>query len=73
VINRPLQWRCGRPILRRMNKLSSVQAAPPHIAVAPGLLAVPHTQVREPGETDERYRSRSELLGILLDFAARQD
>jgi hypothetical protein len=64
-----------------MNKLSPVQAAPPpdpadtkpHIAVAPGLLGQQHTVVREPGESDERYRARCELLGVLLDFAAKQD
>jgi hypothetical protein len=46
---------------------------PPHIAVVPGLLDQKHTVVREPGETDERYRSRCELLAVLLDFAAKQD
>ncbi len=46
---------------------------PPHIAVAPGLLDQQHTVIREPGETDERYQSRCELLAALRDFAAKQD
>jgi hypothetical protein len=44
-------------------------STPPHIAVAPGLLDRDHTVVREPGETDESYQSRCELLAILLDHA----
>jgi len=43
--------------------------SPPHIAVAPRVLDQEHTVVREPGESDERYQSRCELLTILLDFA----
>jgi hypothetical protein len=43
--------------------------APPHIAVAPGLLDQEHVVAREPGESDERYQSRCELLAILLDHA----
>jgi hypothetical protein len=45
--------------------------APPHVAVAPGLLDQAHTVVREPGESDERYRSRCELLAAVLDFAKK--
>jgi hypothetical protein len=45
--------------------------APPHIAVAPGLLDHEHKVVREPGESDERYQSRCELVTILLDFAKK--
>jgi hypothetical protein len=41
---------------------------PPHIAVAPGLLDHQHTVIREPGENDESYQSRCELLAVLLDF-----
>ena len=63
-----------------MNKVSSVpgaatsapSATSPHIAVAPGLLDQTHVLVREAGESDERYQSRAELLGVLLDFAAKQ-
>jgi hypothetical protein len=44
-------------------------STPPHIAVAPGLLDHDHTVVREPGESDESYQSRCELLAILLDYA----
>jgi hypothetical protein len=43
--------------------------APLHIAVAPGLLDQEHTVIREPGESDENYRSRCELLAALLDYA----
>ena len=46
---------------------------PPHIAVAPGLLDREHTVVREPGESDERYRSRCDLLAALLDYARQQN
>ncbi len=44
-----------------------------HIAAVPGLLAQEHTVVREPGESDERYQSRCELLAALLDYAKNQD
>jgi len=30
-----------------------------------------HKVVREPGESDERYQSRCELVTILLDFAKK--
>jgi hypothetical protein len=43
--------------------------APLHIAVARGLLDQEHAVIREPGESDERYRSRCELLAALLDYA----
>ncbi len=46
--------------------------APLHIAVAPGLLNLEHTLVREPGESDERYQSRCDLLAALLDHAKNQ-
>ncbi len=67
--------------LRCMNKVSRVRGTrdlppagtSPHVSVAPGLLDQPHTVVREPGETDERYQSRVELLAALLDFAAKQE
>ncbi len=42
---------------------------PLHIAVAPGLLDLKHTVVREPDESDERYQSRCDLLDALLDHA----
>lgn len=45
---------------------------PLHIAVAPGLLDREQTVVREPGESDERYQSRCDLLAALLDYA-RED
>lgn len=45
--------------------------APSHIAVAPGLLDHEHTVIREPGESDERYQSRCDLLAALLDYAKR--
>jgi hypothetical protein len=41
----------------------------PHIAVAPGLLDRAHKIIREPGESDERYEARCELLDVLVDFA----
>jgi hypothetical protein len=47
------------------------QGSPPHLAVAPGLLDQQHIVVREPGETDERYQSRCDLLASLLDFAKK--
>jgi hypothetical protein len=43
----------------------------PHVAVAPGLLDQPHTVVREPGESDERYRARCELFAAVLDYARK--
>jgi hypothetical protein len=50
-----------------------VALAPPgsplHIAVAPGMLDQKPTVIREPGESDERYQSRCELLAALLDHA----
>ena len=46
-------------------------AAPLHVAVAPGLLDVEHTVIREPGESDERYQSRCDLVAALLDYARR--
>jgi hypothetical protein len=42
---------------------------PLHIAVAPGMLEREQTVVREPGESDERYQSRCDLLAALLDYA----
>ena len=49
------------------------ELAPPgtplHIAVAPGMLDRKQTVVREPGESDERYQSRCDLLAALLDYA----
>ena len=42
---------------------------PLHIAVAPGLLDHEHTVDREPGESDERYQSRCDLLAVLLGYA----
>jgi hypothetical protein len=41
---------------------------PLHVAVAPGLLDEKHTVIREPGESDERYQSRCDLLAALLDY-----
>jgi hypothetical protein len=46
---------------------------PPHIAVAPGILGRTLIVVREPGDTDETYQRRCELLTVLLDHAANQD
>jgi hypothetical protein len=46
---------------------------PPHIAVAPGVLGRPLTVIREPGDSDETYQRRCELLAVLLDHAANQD
>ena len=43
-----------------------------HIAVAPGLLDDDHAVLREPGESDERYQSRCNLLVALLDYAKQQ-
>jgi hypothetical protein len=40
-----------------------------HIAVAPGLLDQEHTVEREPGESDEHYQSRCNLVAALLDYA----
>jgi hypothetical protein len=39
----------------------------------PGLLDQKHIVIREPGESDERYQSRCELLAALLDYAKQQD
>jgi hypothetical protein len=75
-----LIWNAGpkTPILSHMYDTPNHSSDPavntlpgnsPHIAVAPGLLSGEHTVVREPGESDERYHSRCELLAILLDFA----
>jgi hypothetical protein len=49
----------------------SPAGTPPHVAIAPGLLDQAHTVVREPGESDERYRARCELLAAVLDFAKK--
>jgi hypothetical protein len=46
---------------------------PPHIAVAPAVLGRTLTVVREPGDTDESYQRRCELLTVLLEHAANQD
>jgi len=55
--------------------LATPDLAPPgsplHIAAAPGLLDVEHTVVREPGESDERYQSRCDMVAALLDYARR--
>jgi hypothetical protein len=60
-----------RPPRRRAE--APCDLAPPgtplHIAVAPGLLDGKQTVVREPGESDERYQSRCDLLAALLDYA----
>ncbi len=78
-----MHFACPGPILPVMNtKIRSRRSTqphrelapagtPPHIAVAPGLLDQEHTVVREPGESDERYQSRCELLTVLLDFAKK--
>lgn len=62
---------------RRRRVQAKLELPPPgpplHIAVAPGLLDRKHTVVREPGESDERYQSRCELLAALLDHAKQQD
>ena len=42
---------------------------PLRIAVAPGLLELEQTVVREPDENEERYQSRCDLLAALLDYA----
>jgi hypothetical protein len=42
-----------------------------HIAAAPGMLDAEHTVDREPGESDERYRSRCEMVAALLEYARR--
>jgi hypothetical protein len=58
---------------RRRRVETKPDVAPPgtplHIAVAPGMLDREHTVVREPGESDERYRSRCDLFAALLDYA----
>jgi hypothetical protein len=58
---------------RRRNAETPPDLAPPgtplHIATAPGLLDRKQTVVREPGESDERYQSRCDLLAALLDYA----
>ncbi len=58
---------------RRRRDETPPDLAPPgtplHIAVAPGLLDRKQTVVREPGESDERYQSRCDLLAALLDYA----
>jgi hypothetical protein len=58
---------------RRRRPRTKPELAPPdaplHVAVAPGLLDQKHTVVREPGESDERYRSRCELFAALLGYA----
>ena len=46
---------------------------PPHIAVATGILGRTLTVVREPRDSDETYRTRCELLTVLLEHAANQD
>jgi len=46
---------------------------PPHIAVAPGVLGRTLTVIREPGDSDETYARRCELLCVLLDHAASRD
>lgn len=51
----------------------SPPGTPLHVAVAPGLLDQKHTVIREPGESDERYKSRCELFAALLDYAKQQD
>ena len=45
--------------------------APLHIAIAPSLLDVEHTVDREPGESDERYQSRCDMVAALLDYARK--
>ncbi len=45
--------------------------APLHIAAAPGVLDVEHAVIREPGESDERYQSRCDMVAALLDYARR--
>jgi len=61
---------------RRRRKRSEPElaapASPPHVAVAPGLLDQEHVVTREPGESDERYRSRCELLAAVLKYAKQQ-
>jgi hypothetical protein len=46
---------------------------PPHVAVALNLLDKKHVVTREPGESDERYRSRCDLLSAVLELAKRRD
>jgi hypothetical protein len=60
-----------RPPRRRVAAPSDLAppGAPLHIAAAPGLLDRKQTVAREPGESDERYQSRCDLLATLLDYA----
>jgi hypothetical protein len=63
------------PSRRRRKKLEPELAppdSPPHVAVAPGLLDQEHVVTREPGESDERYQSRCELLAAVLKYAKQQ-
>lgn len=65
-----------RPSRRRRTQTKpelATRGAPLHVAVAPGLLDQTHIVVREPGESDERYRSRCELFAALLGYAKQQD
>jgi hypothetical protein len=59
------------PRRRRAGAPSDLAPAgtPLHIAVAPGVLDRKQTVVREPGESDERYQSRCDLLAALLEYA----
>ena len=57
-----------KPDLPAERKLAP-PGTPPHISVAPGLLDHEHTVIREPGESDESYQSRCELLRALIDHA----
>ena len=64
-----------RPPRRRGTQTKPELAAlgtPLHIAVAPGFLDQKHTVIREPGEGDERYQSRCDLLAASLDYAKQQ-
>jgi len=48
------------------------QKPEPHIAVAPGLLDVDHTAIREADDTDADYNRRVRLLTAALAFARDQ-
>jgi hypothetical protein len=56
--------------MKQRRESTRVDAAP-HVSVAPGLLDKLHTVVREPGESDERYRARCELFAAVLDYARK--
>ena len=45
--------------------------APPHVAVAPGVLDKEHVVIRAPDDTDEDYEARSRLVAAALAFARK--